>query len=212
MKIKKLGHCCLIVEENGKRIMTDPGSWTVEEQIKEKNINLIIITHEHSDHIHVESLKILLENNRDAEIITNKSVGRLLDKEGIKYKVLEDKISDNSFGIELEAHDCKHEEIYEEIGQVQNTGYFIGKRLFYPGDSFYNPNKIVEILALPVAGPWTNIKDATKYALDIKPKFCFPVHDGMLKSFGSNHGIPVIILEKAGIVFKTFEENNEEEF
>ena len=39
MKIKKLGHCCLVIEINGRKIMTDPGSWTTDEQIKERNID-----------------------------------------------------------------------------------------------------------------------------------------------------------------------------
>lgn len=212
MKIKKIGHCCLVIEENGKRIMTDPGSWTVEKQTEEKNIDLVIITHEHSDHLHIESLKKILENNPNTKIITNEGVGKLLDKDGIKYEILEYKNPKDFSGVELEAYDCKHEEIYQEIGQVQNTGFFIGKRLFYPGDSYYNPGKTVEILALPVAGPWANVKNAINCALEIKPKVCFPVHDGMLKSFGGSHEIPSIILEKAGIVFKNFEENKEEEF
>ncbi len=212
MKIKKLGHCCLVIEENGKRIMTDPGSWTIEKQKKEENIDLIIITHEHSDHIHIESLKEIIKNNPNVKVITNEGVGKLLNDAEIKYEVLENKIPKEFFGIELEAHDCKHEEIYEEQALVQNTAYFIGKRLFYPGDAFYNPNKSVEILALPVAGPWANIKNATKYGLEVNPKICFPVHDGMLISFGASHKIPKAVLPKAGIIFKSFEENNVEEF
>lgn len=212
MKIKKLGHCCLVIEENGKRIMTDPGSWTIGQHTEEKNIDLIIITHEHGDHIHIESLKKIIENNPDVVVITNSGVGKLLDEVGISYKILEDKIPKDFFGIEIEPHKCKHEEIYKDIFQVENTGFFIGKRLFYSGDSFYNPGKSVEILALPVAGPWANVKDAVNYALEIKPKICFPVHDGMLKQFGANHKVPPLVLEKAGITFKSFEENNEEEF
>jgi L-ascorbate metabolism protein UlaG (beta-lactamase superfamily) len=212
MKIKKLGHCCLVIEENGKRIMTDPGSWTINEQIKEKNIDLIIITHEHQDHIHIESLKTVLKNNPKAVIITNEGVGKLLDESGIKYEILENKSPKNFLGIELEAHDCKHEEIYQDIFRVQNTGFFISKRLFYPGDAFYNPGKAVEILALPVAGPWANVKNAINYVLEIKPKVCFPVHDGMLISFGASHEIPAKVLKKFSITFKSFEENKEEEF
>ena len=212
MKIRKLGHCCLVIEENGKRIMTDPGSWTVDEQKKEKNIDLIIITHEHRDHIHIESLKIILKNNPEVIIITNNGVGKLLDQEGIKYEIIENKIPKEFLGVELEAHNCRHEEIYGEIGQVQNTAYFINERLFYPGDAFYNPNKPVDILALPVAGPWANVKNATQYALQVNPKVCFPVHDGMLKSFGASHEIIKMVLEKSGVPFKSFEENKEEEF
>src|SRR3989344_2460028 len=190
MKIKKLGHCCLVIETKGKKIMTDPGSYTINEQVKEKNIDLILITHEHEDHFHIDSLKKVLENNPKAVILTNDGVGKLLARAGIKYEVLQNKIPKDFSGIEIEPHDCKHEEIFQDFGQALNTGYFIDKRLFYPGDSFYNPGKKVEILALPVAGPWARIKDAITYALEIKPKICFPVHDGMLKSFGSSHEVP----------------------
>lgn len=213
MKIKKLGHCCLIIEIDGKRIMTDPGSYTVEEQAKEQRIDLILITHEHGDHIHIESLKKVLVNNPNAKVITNNGVGELLNKVRIKYEVLENKNSKDILGIELEAHDCKHEEIFEDLGQVQNTAFFIGKRLFYPGDAFYNPGKPIEILALPVAGPWAKVKDFMTYVLLIKPKICFPVHDGMLTSYtGSAYWIPEMVLPKFGIIFKTLKDKNEEEF
>jgi len=136
----------------------------------------------------------------------------LLDKEGIKYEILEPKKIKDFFGLEIESFDCKHEEIYEDIFLVENTAFFINGKLFYPGDSFYNPEKSIEILALPVAGPWTNVKNAIDYALKINPKICFPVHDGMLKSFGVAHIIPSVVLEKFGIVFKNLEENKTEEF
>lgn len=212
MKIKKLGHCCLLIEEAGKRIMTDPGSWTVEKHSEEKGIDVILITHEHGDHLHVESLKEILKNNPNATVITNAGVGKKLDEAGIKYQILEDKKETGVSGIDLEAHECKHEEIFEEFGQVQNTGYFIGKRLFYPGDAFYNPRKPVEILALPVSGPWANVKSAILYVLDVGPKACFPVHDGMLVSFGGSHAVPEKILSEKGIDFRNFEKREEEDF
>lgn len=213
MKIKKLGHCCLVIEIKGRKIMTDPGSYTVKEQAKELGIDLILITHEHGDHLHIDSLKKVLKNNPKVLVITNNGVGKLLDEVGIKYEVLKDKVVQKVLGVELEAHNCKHEEIFEEIGQVQNTAFFIGKRLFYPGDAFYNPGRPVEILALPVAGPWSRVKDFMKYVLEVKPKVCFPIHDGMLAgSFGSAYWIPKMVLLKFDIVFKTFEENEEEEF
>jgi L-ascorbate metabolism protein UlaG (beta-lactamase superfamily) len=212
MKIRKLGHCCLVIETNGKRIMTDPGSYTVDEQVKEKNIDLVLITHEHGDHLHVESLKKILVNNPRAVIITNSGVGKLLDEANIKYEIFEGKKIKEFLGVELEAHDCRHEEIFEEYGQVQNTGYFIDKKLFYPGDSFYNPGKPVEILALPVAGPWTRIKDFLKYALDVKPEVCFPVHDGGLKSTELTYKLAKMFLTKSGIIFKTFEGDESQEF
>ena len=45
MKIKKIGHNCLIIETKGKRIMTDPGFFTTKAQEKERDIDLILVTH-----------------------------------------------------------------------------------------------------------------------------------------------------------------------
>ncbi len=213
MKIKKLGHCCLVIEIDGKRIMTDPGSYSTL-QNEEKNIDLIVITHEHADHFHIDSLKTIIQNNPGAIVISNSGVGKLVGEVGIPHQILENGGVGEFGGVDFEAHGDKHEEIYEEFGQVQNTGYFIGKDLFYPGDAFTNPNKEVKILALPVAGPWMKIKTAIEYALELKPKVCFPVHDGMIVETrpGPIYNLPKNILPTKGIEFRVLEINKEEEF
>ena len=107
-----------------------------------------------------------------------------MDEAGIAYAVLEGQEVASVEEITIEAFDAKHEEIFEGFGQVQNTGYFIADRLFYPGDSYANPGKPVEILALPVAGPWAKVADVIRYALDVRPKHAFPVHDALLNESG----------------------------
>ncbi len=212
MKIKKLGHCCLVITTDNKRIMTDPGSYTISDQEIEENIDIIVITHEHPDHLHIESLKKILDKNTNAIVVTNSGVGKLLDKEGIPYEKLEDGNIGEYAGVSFAAHGDRHEEIYEDYGQVQNTGYFIGEDLFYPGDAFTNPGKAVDILALPVAGPWTNIKNPMMYAREIHPRICFPVHDGMLDpNFGTAHKVPSLFLPGYNIEFKVLEIGKEEE-
>lgn len=211
MKVKKFGHCCLLIEEKGVRILTDPGGYIdFDAVIKEAvGIDIILVTHEHGDHIHVPSLKKVIENNNEAKIITNSGVGKLLDSEGIKYDVLE-KGSLEFKGIKLEALECRHEEIYEDYGMVQNTGFFINDRLFYPGDSFHDPQREVDILALPVAGPWCKIGDAVRYALKVRPKKAFPVHDSMLKM--SFNKVPEKFLSEEGIDFIVIEDGDSWEF
>ncbi len=213
MKIKKLGHCCLIIEIEGKRIMTDPGTYSTL-QNEEKNIDIVLITHEHQDHLHVDSVKKIIENNKEVKIITNSSVGKMLTEAGISFEKIEEGEVGEVLGVHIEAFGNIHEEIYEEFGQVQNTGYFIGNKLFYPGDAFTNPKKPVDILALPVAGPWMKIKHAIDYAKELKPRICFPVHDGMIKEDrpGPIYMLPSKILPGEGILFKVLEIGKEEEF
>ncbi len=206
MNIKKLGHCCFVVEVNGKRVMTDPGSYS-NLQDQEKNIDMVVYTHEHPDHFHLESLEKVMANNPNVKIVTNSAVGKLLADAGISFEVLEDGDSAEYDGIYLEAHGTTHSEIYNQFGLVENTGYFIGKDLFYPGDAFTNPNKPVDVLALPVAGPWMNLKTAINYALELKPRACFAIHDGMIQPDkpGPIYRLPNAVLTENGIIFKELE-------
>jgi len=211
MKIKKLGHCCFVAEpKEGVRIMTDPGAFSIL-QIAEKNIDVVLITHEHQDHLHVDLLKDVLKNNPEAMVITNTSVGNILDKNGIKYLKVEEGERYEIKGVTISGFGNVHAEIYEDFGKVQNTGYMIDD-LCYAGDSFNYPDADVDILALPVAGPWMKISNAIDYAKNIHPRICFPVHDAIMQDFATFvWKIPETILGEDNILFKKLEIGKEEE-
>lgn len=200
----------MLIEENGLRILTDPGDYTTA-QTEVKNVDVILITHEHPDHLHVESLKTALANNPQAKIITNGGVGAIVDKEGISYTLVDDGKETTEKNVHIVGFGKEHAEIYKTWKRVENTSYFIGERLFYPGDAFYNPGRPVEILALPVAGPWCKISEVIDYALAMKPKFCFPVHDGVLARPNTTYRVTGTIVGEAGIEFKALELGKEYE-
>ncbi len=200
MNITKYGHCCLLIEIDGVRILTDPGSYSTM-QTEAKDVDVVLITHEHPDHLHVDSLKDVLSNNSNAQVVTNASVGKILGGEGIEYHNVSHGEKIDIKGIVIEGFGEKHEEIYKDFGQVENTGYFVGGKLFYPGDAFYDPERPIDVLALPVSGPWCTIHDAIEYALALKPRVAFPVHDGNLVHPGVPHRAPAKFLPEAGIEF-----------
>jgi L-ascorbate metabolism protein UlaG (beta-lactamase superfamily) len=207
MKITKLGHCCLLIEDQGVKILTDPGIFTVEAHAKLENLDAVVITHEHADHFHLESLKLLLQKNPQVKIYTNASVGALLTLAGVDFVLVGDGQQASIGNILLEGFGSKHEEIYQDYGQVENTSYFIGPKLFYPGDAFYVPNRQVEILALPVAGTWMNISQAIEYAKKLRPKIAFPVHDGIVKNPALANTPAEKYLKDDGINFLPLTEN-----
>lgn len=210
MKITKLGHCCLLIETKGKRVLTDPGSYTVEAHSALENIDYIIFTHEHQDHYHIESLKVILQKNPQAVIYSNNSVSELLDKEGIKHTQINNKDLVMLGDISVAGIGEKHAQLHSTIPLSSNIGYFIDERLWYPGDAFTNPDRPVEILALPVSGPWMKLSEAIDYALLLKPKKVFPVHDGT--RFGSAHVVPIKVLAPQGIEFVVMIEGDTKEF
>ena len=211
MKIQKIGHCCLIIKTQGKTVMTDPGVYT-EAQNSLFGIDIVLITHEHRDHLHIDSLKAIIKNNPQVVVVTNSAVGKLLDAENINYQVLENGQSCIIDKLSLESFGNTHAEIYKTIPRIQNTGYMISSRLCYPGDAFEKPKNQPEIIALPVVGPWMKIGEAVDYVLELKPKFVFPVHDGFLKFPGPFYAMPKSQLEPYGIEFVIPEESQEMEF
>ncbi|HEX7724902.1 MAG TPA: MBL fold metallo-hydrolase, partial [Candidatus Paceibacterota bacterium] len=106
MHIKKLNHCCMLIETgtSNKRIkiMTDPGIFSLEQHDKVAHVDIVLITHEHADHFHIESLKALLQRAPDAAVIANSSVGDILAKEGIKHHVMKDGDALDLKGVHLE--------------------------------------------------------------------------------------------------------------
>ena len=200
MKITKLGHCSLLIEEKNLWILTDPGSYTTA-QNKLKNIDVVLITHEHPDHIHMDSLKLVLKNNPTVKIFTNGAVAKLLEVEKISFQLLNDKESIEIEAVLIEALEEQHAIIYPGLPRVLNTGFIIANKLFYPGDALIQPNQSVEVLACPVAGPWIKLAEAIDYAKAIKPNKIFPVHDGGLSSSGTGatYRISSSVLEQEGI-------------
>jgi L-ascorbate metabolism protein UlaG (beta-lactamase superfamily) len=212
MKITKFGHCCLLIEVKGKRILTDPGAWSVL-QNELINIDAILITHEHADHLHIDSLQTILQKSPDARVFTNSGVGKILTEKGVTFSMLERGASED-VGVIIESIEGQHEEIYESLVQVQNTGYFINNEFFYPGDSFTDPLKQVRILAAPIVAPWATFADCVRYIEKIKPTIAIPVHDGMLRKEapGPTYRLPPQILTPLGIKFEFLQDGESKEF
>lgn len=186
MNITKLGHCCLVLEENGTKILTDPGSYTAEEVKAVRGVQVILITHEHADHYHVESIQAVLANNPGATVVSNSAVAKLLAEKNIPCTVVGDTQSatvgaaNGAPGVLIEGYGKDHAIIYGTMGACENTGYFVAGKFYFPGDSFYDPKRPIDVLALPVAGPWMKIGEAIDFAKLVKPRVAFGVHDGMV--------------------------------
>ena len=204
MKITKFGHSCLLIEEGNARILIDPGSYsTLQNSIE--NVDAILITHEHFDHLDPDSIKTILAKNPKARIFTNPGVGQKLVEADVSFDVFGNGQSITVNDVLIEWFGEIHAEIHPDYPRVANTGYRIAKKFFYGGDSLQN---IVpcEVLAYPAAAPWMRVAEAIEYAKKIKPKMCFPVHDAFLKPLHPFYAMPERLLGEAGIKWLVIED------
>ncbi|MDB5194993.1 MAG: fold metallo-hydrolase [Parcubacteria group bacterium] len=214
MKITKYAHACLLIEEAGVRLITDPGSWN--ETPTATGVHAILITHEHQDHCDVAQVKEILARNPDAVVITHTAVVPLLAAVDVAAVVIEEGQTVDVSGVSVESFGHDHAIIYGDTSPCRNTGFLIAGKLFVPGDALHDvPNRAVDILALPTGGPWMKIAEAIDYAKAVKPRIAFPIHDAMYGEDYKRGFAPRIMggaLETAGIAFQDLVEGETAEF
>lgn len=177
MTITKYGHACLLVEENGVRILIDPGNWNPTPEATD--IHALLITHEHQDHMDVAQIREVMARNPVMHIITHAEAGAKLAAEGIEFEPIEPGQVIDVDGVSIESVGSEHAVVYG-TSPCRNTGFLIADQLFVTGDAIHDiPRKPVRVLALPTGGPWMKIAEAIDYAKAVKPAVAFPVHDAM---------------------------------
>lgn len=168
--------------------MFDPGKFTFAENLvaasQFQNIQAVLLTHYHPDHIDTEALKKIIENNPNSVVLGNSEiVGKLAEKD-IKAEVFESgQLVISSFV--LEAFDAPHEPLLADR-IPRNTAYLIDGNILHPGDSLsknlYGLTN-TPILALPMMAPWATELQIYDFARQMSPQFIIPIHDGFAKDF-----------------------------
>lgn len=181
MKITKFEHACFAVEENGQSLVVDPGSYTTDFVVRE-DVVAVFITHNHPDHLNKEHLNAIVAKNPDAVIYGPVQVTDELKSFKTQTVTANEGVKAGQF--ELEFFGGDHAVIVNDMNIDQNLGIMINGRIYYPGDSFTVPERSVEILALPVGGPWLKMSEAAEFLQAVRPKLAFPTHDAVLSDNG----------------------------
>jgi L-ascorbate metabolism protein UlaG (beta-lactamase superfamily) len=183
MRLTKLGHSCLLVEEGGARLLLDPGSLSAGFEELE-GLTAVLFTHQHADHLDQQRLRGLLGRNPRARVICDPGSAEPLGQAGVEVEVVADgqELDVGGAGVRVVGRD--HAVIHPDIPVVPNVGYLVGGRLFHPGDAFTRPGQPVEVLAVPAAAPWLKVAEPIDYLRAVRPKVAVPVHDQVLSAAG----------------------------
>lgn len=182
MKVTKQEHSCLIIENAGKTLILDPGSFTTL-LVGMSNVVAIVITHEHQDHWTADQLERILDRNPDARIFGPAGVAAAASDFTVEVVTPGDTIEAEPFSLRF--FGGRHAVIHSSIPIVDNVGVLIDDELYYAGDSFTIPEGVeVPTLAAPAGAPWLKIGEVMDYVTAIAPKRSFPVHEMVLSAAG----------------------------
>jgi L-ascorbate metabolism protein UlaG (beta-lactamase superfamily) len=184
MRLTKFEHAALVLEDSGKKLFVDPGSFTTP-ITDAANAVAIVITHEHADHWTPEQLKRILDMNSGVPIYAPAGVALAASEFDVTVVQAGDKIDAGPFTLEFFGE--KHAVIHSSIPVVDNIGVLINGILYYPGDSFTVPDDIeVDVLAVPAGAPWLKIGEVIDFVLAVAPKRSFPTHEMVLARAGKD--------------------------
>jgi len=184
MRLTKFEHAALLLEDSGKKLFVDPGSFTTP-LTDTANTVAVVITHEHADHWTPEQLKRVLDMNPDAKIFAPEGVARAAADFDVTVVHAGDVVEAEPFTLQF--FGGTHAVIHLSIPTVDNLGVLINDQLYYAGDSFTIPEGIeVDVLAAPAGAPWMKVAEVMDYVLAVKPKRSFPTHEMVLSRAGKD--------------------------
>jgi L-ascorbate metabolism protein UlaG (beta-lactamase superfamily) len=181
MKLTKYAHACIVLEEQGKKLVIDPGVFTPELGPLD-NIVAVVVTHDHPDHFNPEHLQAIFSANPDAQFFTTEEVASKFTHGNTHIAKDGNTAASGPFSLQFSGE--IHQLIHSMFPRPQNTAVTVNGVFFYPGDSFTKPPVPVSLLAVPANAPWTDIAHTIDYIGEVRAQRCIPTHNGLLSEAG----------------------------
>jgi len=190
MKLTHLGHACLLAETGAARLLLDPGTLSVFEGVRD--LDAVLVTHQHGDHLDTARLAALLAANPGATLVVDPdSLGQVTGL-GLEVEPVVAQVGDRLevAGTTIDVLGGLHAAVYGDVPGCTNAAYLIDDgALLHPGDSFYVPDQDVDVLAVAIDGPWLKLSEAVDYVHAVGPRVAVPIHEGETTDPGKYAGM-----------------------
>lgn len=180
MKITKYPQSCLMIETNNKKILVDPGSLKYNAKFLNKwmSVDIILITHKHTDHLNYEVLK-----NLNIPIYSTKEVQNFYPE--LKINIIKEQDIINLDNIKIEVVKAVHgynPKLKNGLEVLENIGFIIddkNTRFYITSDTIcFNNDYKADVVALPVTGYGLTMTsyEASLFAIELEAKLVLPIH------------------------------------
>lgn len=206
MKITWLGQAGFLFETDGKKIVIDPylsdnvknfepengRRVPVDERFLQIRPDVVIVTHNHLDHLDKETLKYYLTPVSDALVLCPNGGYQELRK---TYPDTKCNFVLFNAGTEWTEGNIRFRAVVAEHSDPCAIGVILsaeGKNYYLTGDTLYSERVFASLPAEPIyavmlpcngRGNNMNMADATRFALRTGTEYAVPVHIGMFDSF-----------------------------
>ncbi|MFA5105633.1 MAG: MBL fold metallo-hydrolase [Candidatus Micrarchaeia archaeon] len=188
-KITYLGHSSFLFESTDATVLFDPSANEMIENTPRdlkfayepdmaKNIDLILITHEHSGHCDPATVKRIVERT-NASVVAPANV---LEKIDISPRLkVEIKVGETFKlrGASVKVVKAVHPQSQYPVGYIVTAG---GMSVYHAGDTYVYPGieaNTATVALLPAGGTYTmDDADAAMTAKNLKAKYAIPMHYG----------------------------------
>jgi L-ascorbate metabolism protein UlaG (beta-lactamase superfamily) len=175
VNLTHLGHACVLAD-TGSRLLIDPG--TMSDFAGVRDLDAVLVTHQHPDHVDVPRVAALLVANPRARLVVDADTATVVD--GLPAHVVARPGDRLTFGATtVDVLGGIHAAVYGDVPGCANAAYLVDDgALLHPGDSFVVPPGRVDVLAVAVDAPWLKLAEAVDYVRAVAPRVAVPIHEG----------------------------------
>jgi L-ascorbate metabolism protein UlaG (beta-lactamase superfamily) len=184
VQIVHFGHAGVLIDTGSARLLIDPGTFStgIEDL---QDLDAILITHQHIDHLDVQRLPAIVQANPRAMLIIDPGSAADVAKAGLTAQVMRPGEAVEFAGTAVHAVGGDHAMIHSEVPRVPNNGYVVGNGAFYhPGDALFVPDEGIDVLAVPIGAPWLKLAEAVEFERAVAPRVAVPIHEALLSDIG----------------------------
>lgn len=166
-------------------MLVDPGAFSLDEAFTQTDLDAVVVTHQHPDHLHPARAAEVVAANPGAIFLADPETA---EQQGGPWLAHTAGTVTEIGDLTITAVGERHAEILPTLPIVANVGVVLegpgadggAVRLFHPGDSYETLATDVDVLALPLAAPWARVADTVAFLSGVAPRSFVPVHDATI--------------------------------